>query len=439
MIGLRCLRCRAEYPIGPLFKGCPSCLSEGLPTNLSVVYDLEVVKRRFDPRKPGRGGAGIWRYAELLPARLENAVSLGEGMTPLLHAPALGRALGLERLYLKDESRNPTGSFKDRLAASALSMARQVDAGVVTGSSSGNAGAATAAYSARAGLACVIFTTHQFPVAMRTQMAVYGTKIIATPTIYDRWRLVEACVDEYGWFPVTVFVYPLVGSNCYGIEGYKTIAYELIEQLGQVPDKVVMPVGAGDAFSGTWKGFREYQEMGFTDEVPVMVAAEVFHPLQNALEKGLDHIEEMPWGPSVAISVGLNTSAYQALNVLRESGGTARSSDDQEMLAMQKQLAETEGVFAELSSVISLCTVKRLLAEDQIGSDETVVAFLTSTGLKDPETTAAHLRPIPLIAPNLQAMVAALRESYGFDVDPAARAASKDTGARGGQPTSGVA
>ena len=416
VLGLRCLRCGSDYPIGPLFKGCPSCLARGLPTNLSVVYDLEVVKRRLDAPTPDGLATGIWRYSDLLPARLENAVSLSEGMTPLLHAPTLGLELGLERLYLKDETRNPTGSFKDRLAASAISMAKQVGATVVTGSSSGNAGAATAAYAARAGLDCVMFTTQQFPVAMRTQMAVYGTKMIATPTIYGRWRMVEACVDEFGWFPVTVFVYPLVGSNCYGIEGYKPIAYELVEQLPGVPDKVVMPVGAGDAFAGAWKGFKEYRELGRTDRVPVMIAAEVFHPLENAMEKGLERVEEMPWGPSVAISVGLNTSAYQALNVLRESGGLARSSGDEEMLSMQRKLAETEGIFAELSSVISLCTVKRLVAEGEIGPDETVVAFLTSTGLKDPETTARHLPPIPLVEPDLPSVTRALLDSYGLDV-----------------------
>lgn len=416
VLGLRCLRCQAEYAIGPLYKGCVACLAEGLPTNLSVVYDMDVVRRRFDPRRLDGRPAGIWRYADLLPARVEHAVTLGEGMTPLLHAPALGRALGLERLYLKDESRNPTGSFKDRLAASAVSMAKQAGVGVVTGSSSGNAGAATAAYAARGGLACVMFTTQQFPVAMRTQMAVYGTRMIATPTIQDRWRMVEACVDAFGWYPVTVFVYPLAGSSCYGIEGYKTIAYELVEQLGAVPDRVVMPVGAGDAFSGAWKGFQDFRELGFTDRVPVMEAAEVFRPLQNALEKGLEDVEEMPWGPTAAISVGLNTSAYQALRVLRQSGGVARSSGDQEMLAMQRLLAENEGVFAELSSVISLCTVRRLLEEGRIGSGETVVAFLTSSGLKDPETTARHLPAIPLVDPDVESVAAALRETYGFEV-----------------------
>jgi threonine synthase len=231
--------------------------------------------------------------------------------------------------------------------------------------------------------------------------------------------MVEAGVDELGWFPVTVFVYPLVGSNCYGIEGYKTIAYELIEQLGRVPDKVVMPVGAGDAFSGAWKGFVEYRDLDFTDAAPVMVAAEVFRPLENALEKGLDQVEEMPWGPSVAISVGLNTSTFQALKVLRDSQGFARSSGDEETIAMQKQLAETEGIFAELSSVISLCATKRLVEEGKIGAEETVVAFLTSTGLKDPETTARHLPSIPLVDPDLVSVVTALRESYDFDArDP---------------------
>ena len=167
---------------------------------------------------------------------------------------------------------------------------------------------------------------------MRVQMAVYGTKMIATPTIQDRWRMVEACVDSWGWFPVTVFVYPLVGSNCFGIEGYKSVAFELVEQLGRVPDHIVMPVGAGDAFYGTWKGFTEYRELGFIDTLPTMVAAEVFGPLENALAKNLDHVEEVPWGPTPAISVGLNTSAYQALAVLRESGGSARARRDRRHL-----------------------------------------------------------------------------------------------------------
>ncbi len=397
-----------------MFKGCPSCLARGLPTNLAVVYDMGQVGKRFDPKHLEGRPQTIWRYAELLPAELDNAVSIGEGMTPLLPVPRLARRLGIRNLLVKDESRNPTWSFKDRLASSAVSMAKQMGAKVITGSSSGNAGSATAAYSARAGIPCVMFTTQQFPLTMRVQMAVYGTKMIATPTIQDRWRMVEACVDQWGWFPVTIFVYPLVGSNCYGIEGYKSVAFELVEQLGRVPTHVVMPVGAGDALYGTWKGFKEYRELGFIDDVPKMVAAEVFGPLENALAKDLDQLEEVPWGPTPAISVGLNTSAYQALAVLRESGGVARSPSADEMLAMQRELAETEGIYSEVSSVISLCVAKRLAEDGMVGDDDLVVAFLTSSGLKDPETTAKHLPQIPVVEPTLEALKSALASSYDF-------------------------
>jgi threonine synthase len=414
LLGLRCIRCGTMYPAGAYFKGCPSCLAEGLPTNLAVVPDMDRIRREFDPRRLADRPRSIWRYAEFLPAEPEHAVSIGEGMTPLLEVPRIGRRIGIPNLFVKDESRNPTWSFKDRLASSAVSMAVQMGAKVVTGSSSGNAGSATAAYSARAGLPCVMFTTQQFPLTMRVQMGVYGTKMIATPTIYDRWKMVEACVDNWGWFPVTVFVYPLVGSNCYGIEGYKTVAFEVVEQLGRTPTHVVMPVGAGDAFFGTWKGFKEYRELGFIDELPTMIAAEVFGPLENALAKGLDHLEEVPWGPTPAISVGLNTSAYQALAVLRESGGWARSPSEAEIVSMQRELAESEGIYAEMSSVISLCVARRMVEEGRIGSDDVVVAFLTSGGLKDPEATALHLPPIPLIEPNLEALRSALESSYGF-------------------------
>lgn len=375
---------------------------------------MKQIRKRFDPNHLEDRPRTIWRYAELLPAEPENAVSIGEGMTPLVPVPRLAKRLGIRNLLVKDESRNPTWSFKDRLASSAVSMAKQMEARVITGSSSGNAGSATAAYSARAGIPCVMFTTQQFPLTMRVQMAVYGTKMIATPTIQDRWRMVEACVDQWGWFPVTIFVYPLVGSNCYGIEGYKSVAFELVEQLGRVPTHVVMPVGAGDAFYGTWKGFKEYRELGFIDEVPKMVAAEVFGPLENALAKNLDHLEEVPWGPTPAISVGLNTSAYQALAVLRESGGVARSPSADEMLAMQRELAETEGIYSEVSSVISLCVAKRLAEDGKVGDDDLVVAFLTSSGLKDPETTAKHLPQIPVIEPTLEALKSALASSYDF-------------------------
>jgi threonine synthase len=421
-VGLQCIRCSAEYEVGPIYKGCTRCLERGLPTNVKVVIDGDAIKRSFDPRSLEGRPDSMWRYSEFLPVELERAVTLGEGLTPLTHLPRLGRRLGLSKLYVKNESMNPTWSFKDRLASSAVSFAPSLGAKVITGSSSGNAGAATAAYAARAGMPCVMFTTQQFPTAMKVQMGVYGTKLVAVPTIYDRWKLVEAGVDQFGWFPVTVFVYPLVGSNTYGIEGYKTIGYEIVDQLGRVPDKVVMPVGAGDAFFGAWKGFQEYRELGYADDVPTMLAGEVFGPLENALAKDLDHVEETHRAPTVAISVGMHTSTYQALSVLRESKGAARSATDDEMISMQKQLAADEGIYAEASSVLSLAVIPRMIEAGAIDPDETVVAFLTSTGLKDPEMTAAHLPEIPLIEPEVDQLVALLRDAYDFDVDEPALA-----------------
>jgi threonine synthase len=414
-VGLRCIRCGSEYEVGPLHKGCPACLERGLPTNLEVIVDADAIRASFDPRHLGDRPTSMWRYHELLPSTPEDAVTLGEGLTPLVHLRRLGERLGLPSLYAKVEGMNPTWSFKDRLASAAVSFAPSIGASVITGSSSGNAGAATAAYAARAGMPCVMFTTQQFPPAMKVQMGVYGTKLVAVPTIYDRWKLVEAGVDLWGWFPVTVFVYPLVGSNTYGIEGYKTIGYEIVDQLGRVPDAVVMPVGAGDAFAGAWKGFREYRDLGYTDAVPAMHAAEVFGPLENALAKELDHVEETQRAPTVAISVGMHTSTYQALNVLRQSGGSARSASDPEMIEMQQQLAADEGIYAEASSVLSIAALPHLIEAGAIDPDATIVTFLTATGLKDPEMTAQHMPEIPLIEPEVDALVDLLRDAYGFD------------------------
>jgi threonine synthase len=416
-LGLECIRCGSTYEIGPLYKGCPACLERGLPTNLKVIVDGDAIKASFDPKALADRPQSMWRYWEFMPSNPEQAATLGEGMTPLIELPRLGKRLGLSRLYAKNESMNPTWSFKDRLASAAISFAPSLGASVITGSSSGNAGMATAAYAARAGMPCVMFTTQQFPMAMKVGMGVYGTKLVAVPTIYDRWKLVEAGVDLYGWFPVTVFVYPLVGSNTYGIEGYKTIAFELVDQLGRVPDKVVMPVGAGDAFFGAWKGFQEYRDLGYADDVPTMLAGEVFGPLQNAQEKGLDHVEETRRAPTVAISVGMHTSTYQALSVLNDSGGVARSASDEEMIRMQQLLAAEEGIYAEASSVLSLAAIPHMIEAGAIDPEETVVAFLTSTGLKDPEMTLANMAEIPLIDPNVEQLERLLRDTYDFDVN----------------------
>ncbi len=414
LTGLKCLRCGEEYPITPMFQGCPK--HEGdLVANLTPTYDYDGIRRAFSREALTNRPPSMWRYHEFLPPDEDQIVTLGEGFTPLLPCPSLGKEIGLQHLYVKDETRNPTWSFKDRMASSAVSMAGRFGGKVITGSSSGNAGSATAAYAARAGLDCVLFTTQQFPLAMKVQMQSYGTKLIAYPTIEDRWRMVKVCVDQLGWYPVTVFSLPMIGSNPYGVDGYKSIGYEIIEQLGwRAPDVVVAPVGAGDAFYGTWKAFQEWYDFGYIDKLPRMIAAEVFGPLQNALEKGLDYVEPVSSGPTVAISVGSYVSTYQALKVLHESGGVARRASDEEMVAMQKALGGQEGIYAEMSSVLSLAVVKGLIDEGVISQDDTVVSLLTSAGIKDPEVTARFMPDIPLIEPNLDALREMLEQAYKF-------------------------
>jgi threonine synthase len=413
---LQCLRCGADYSVGRHFLGCPACRDHGTPTNLAVRY-AEADMRAAASRAGTRDGAGMWRYRDLLPVEDEFIVSLNEGGTPLVPVPRLGAQIGIPNLHVKDESRNPTGSFKDRLASAAVSMARQMGADVIVGSSSGNAGAATAAMAARAGMPCVMFTTKRFPLAMRVQMAVYGTCLLAAPTIEDRWLLVAASVEQLGWFPVTVFSYPYFGSSCYGIEGYKTIGYEIVDQLGKVPDDVVFPVGAGDAFSGAWKGLTEYRQAGVIDDLPRMHAAEVYGPLEYALAAGLEDCVQMPTGevPSVAISVGSNLSTYQALRVLRQSGGSARTATNAQMLQAQRDLAALEGVYVETSSALSVAVLPGLLAEGLVRPEATVVAVLTASGLKDPETTAAHMPEIPECASTLESALKVLAFHYGLE------------------------
>jgi threonine synthase len=249
---------------------------------------------------------------------------------------------------------------------------------------------------------------------MKTQMAVYGCYLVAAPSLRDRWSLMEAGVERYGWFPVTVFSYPYFGSNCYGIEGYKTIGYEIADASEQLPDHVIFPVGAGDAFSGAYKGFDEYARSGAIAKVPTMHAAEVNGPLEHALAKDLDYVEDMPAPaePSVAISVGSTLSTYQALNVLRRTGGSARSADNAAMLAAQRDLARLEGVYVETSSALSVAVIPTLLADGIISPDSKVVAVLTSTGLKDPETTSRSIGAIPASGSDLDSVAEILREVY---------------------------
>jgi threonine synthase len=413
VLGLQCVRCGARYPAKHFAEDCPACRPVAR-SNLIVVYDETLRTPRAKPAVDA--GRGLWRYGDLLPVSEAEGVSLGEGGSPLHRLDRAAGSLGLVNLFGKDETRNPTWSFKDRLACLAVSSAKQMGAKTIVSSSSGNAGAAVAAYAAKAGLDCVIFTFKGTTGAMLTQMRAYGATVIACENKADRWTLMEHAVRNYGWFPTSPFFGPVVGSNPFGIEGYKTLAYEVVEQLDwRVPDCCVVPVCYGDALLGMWRGFEDMMAFGWTDRMPRMVAAEVHGSLGAALADGSDTPPDVRSNSqTVAVSIAATRGTYQALNILRRSGGTAVTVGNEDMMRWQSQLASGDGFYVEPASAAGLAAIEQLVQSGRIGAGETVVSLLTASGLKDPGTTAALQDDMLAVPADFHDAVAVLRNAAIF-------------------------
>jgi len=409
---LVCVRCGARHPIDRYAEDCPACRSRGAPANLTVAYDRppgESVDRDAVRRRAG----SMWRWDGLLHASAADAVTLGEGNTPLLPAPSLG----LGDVWIKDESRNPTWSFKDRLGSGALTMAKRFGAKVIASSSSGNAGAAAAAYAAKAGIPCVVFTFVGSAGPLVLQMRAYGAMVVKVNDKADRWRLQSAGVREFGWYPTSPFFGPVVGSNPYGMEAYKTISYEIAEAFDwQPPDWCVLPVCYGDALYGMWKGFEEMKALGWIDRTPRFVAAEVSGSLPAALESGAAMPPEISRNaPSIATSIGAAQATVQSLEVLRHSKGAAVTVDDDDMRRWVVTLAAKEGIWPEASAAAPFAAIERLRALGTIKQHERCVALMTASGLKDPGPIEQALPEPPLVSGGLPELLSALKNAYGFD------------------------
>jgi threonine synthase len=415
---LECIRCGTSYGEDAAFDGCPKCAADGAPANLAPAYELtpgDGSGNRSVPRDDAQ--PGLFRYRALLPlAPDDEAVSLGEGGTPLLRLRHAGERLGLRALWLKDESRNPTWSYKDRLAAVAVSKAKARGADTIVVATTGNHGAAVAAYAAAAGLRCVALTLTSVPATMRTLMQAYGASVVAFEQPTDRWTVMAQAVAERGWVPMSGFMNPPIGSNPFGVDGYKTIAYELVEQLGRVPDVVVVPTAYADGLAGIHRGFHELRTLGVVPDLPRLVAAETFGPYARALAEGGDTTGLVPARPSVAFSIATPVGTYQGIDALRAGKGDAVAvPEDEGIMAMQLTLAASEGLYLEASSVVPLLAAQRLAEQGGIGPDELVVTIGTSTGLKDVGATAARL-PAPAVA---RPTLASLDEALATDVDGA--------------------
>lgn len=388
--GFSCIRCGAIYPVDVDIdsKGCPACRAAA-PANLQPIYARKP-QVSLGSTPGGAAQKSLWRFADMLPCAAEDAVSLGEGQTPLLAAERMGRLLGTPNLSIKDESNNPTWSHKDRFSTVAVSVARARGARVVATASSGNAGASLAAYAARAGLGCVVATFAGSAGPMLSQIKKYGATVLPLVNKFDRWALLEQAVSRFGWFVTSPYHAPVVGSHPLGIEGYKTIAYEIVEQSnGHPPDWCVLPVCYGDALAGVWSGFKELRDAGAIDRLPRLVAAEVHGSLSDALVRGLDRLDERDiLFDTLAVSIGTPRSAYQALKALRESSGHAVPVTNDGLVEMQKHLARSEGIFAELASVTPYIAIEKLRKRNVISADDHVVAIVTASGLKDLDRSA---------------------------------------------------
>ena len=376
---LECSKCGATYEPGRLYNVCRQC---GKP--LLVRYDLGQAARSLKRESLAQRPATLWRYREVLPVEQEeNALTLGEGFTPLVHAKRLGDRLGLRQLYIKDESLNPTGSFKARGLCLAVSMAKELGAKKLAIPSAGNAAGALAAYAARAGLEAQIFMPRDTPLANRLECVETGAQVtLIDGLITDCGAEVARRKEAEGWFDVSTLKEP------YRIEGKKTMGYELGEQFNwELPDVIFYPTGGGTGLVGMWKAFDEMEHLGWIGEQRprmVTVQASGCAPIVRAFEQGWEEAPEFENAHTVAsgLRVPRAIGDFIMLNILRSSGGTAIAVDDAAMIAAAREIGAAEGLFCAPEGAACLPALRRLLAEGKVRPDDRVVLFNTGARVK---------------------------------------------------------
>ncbi|MAF12779.1 threonine synthase [Candidatus Poribacteria bacterium] len=379
---LECTRCHETHSADELHTTCPSCNKV-----LYARYDLDACRDAFSRDDLlGREG-GMWRWSEIMPVRdAANVVSLGEGHTPLLHAEALGRRHAASRLYIKEEGLNPTGSFKARGLSAAVSRAKELGVRAAAIPSAGNAASALAAYGARAGMDVHVYMPADTPDMMKREAAAYGAHVHLVDGLIDAaGRHVRERAAVEGWFDVSTLKEP------YRVEGKKTMGLELAEQFAwALPDAVLYPTGGGTGIVGMWKAFDELETLGWiSSERPKMISvqADGCAPIVRAFEAGDDEAE--PWEDAQTVAPGIRVPAaiadYLILAAIRESGGTALTVSDGEILDAIRTLAQVEGLFAAPEGAATYAAYAKLLDAGFLSPDERVVLFNTGSGLKTPD------------------------------------------------------
>lgn len=386
--GLRCKECGAVYPAEALFV-CDECFGP-----LEAFYDETARNAHVSRASIAQGPRTLWRYHDFLPSEYTARVDLNDGWTPLLRANNLGRALGLNKLYLKNDTVNPTFSFKDRVVTVAAAKALEFDLPALACASTGNLAGAVAAHAARAGLPSYVFVPADLEPGKILSAAIYGATIVAVHGDYDQAnRLATEAAEEYGWGFVNINLRP------YYAEGSKTLAYEVAEQLGwRAPDRVVVPVASGALFTKINRGYEELYDAGLIEgPLPRMIGAQAAGcaPVATAFAHRTREITPVK-ARSVAKSLAIGNPAdgRYALDVARKSGGGVFSVPESAVAEGMALLARTEGVFGETAAGVTISVLKKLADARAIDPDEVVVAYLTGNGLKTREVveTVAHKR-----------------------------------------------
>lgn len=376
---LECSFCHREYEARRLHNVCTEC---GKP--LLVRYDLKRIAKFLTRQALYARRSDLWRYREMLPVRREdNIVSLGEGWTPLIHAKTLGASLGVSQLFVKDESLNPTQSFKARGMSVAVSMAKELGAKKLAAPSAGNAAAALAAYCAHAGLGAYLFMPSDTPRANVIECEVTGAHVtLIDGLITDCGAEVARRKETEGWFDLSTLREP------YRVEGKKTLGYEIAEQSAWIlPDVIVYPTGGGTGLVGMWKAFDELEQLGWIDgKRPRMVSVQAAGcaPIVRAFESGARFAEEFENATTVAsgLRVPKAIGDFLILDAIRESGGTAIAVTDNELMDGAREMARTEGIFAAPEGGACVPALRNLLARGDVKPEEKVLIFNTSSGIK---------------------------------------------------------
>lgn len=411
VVGLECILCGRMQEATPEARTCPSCGEKGI---LDVVFDYDYVRSRLTrDGLAAQRDLSMWRYLPLLPcAPSSPRPALRVGWTPLYRADRYARAAGLKHVYVKDDGLNPTCSLKDRASALGVVKALEAGASAIACSSTGNAGSSLAGNAASAGLPSYIFVPERAPKGKVAQLLLFGATVVTVRGNYeDAFRLSMQAIQRWGWYNRNAALNP------YLVEGKKTVALEIAEQMGwRVPDWVVLSVGDGCTIAAVGKGFADLVACGLTDRVPRLlgVQAEGCAPIYRAFRAGREEVVPEPEETLAdSIAVGVPRNPVKALRAVKKSGGEMITVTDAEILEAMRLLGSTEGLFAEPAAAAGFAGLARAVRAGIVGRDEVVVGIITGNGLKDVASAMKAAGEPIHIPPDIEALAEAMHREQG--------------------------